>query len=139
VGGATDNITLSSATTHLELFDTIAEEMGVRKRDLNIVYKFSWSKDKDKPKLLNTATHVVKLFKDARTELVDRKTLARKKPDAKALKKTFEVIISDLNSKQGKEKTDKAAKKPQSKVSVCLSACICWRIIKSGTGQATHG
>ncbi|KAF7343438.1 hypothetical protein MVEN_01776500 [Mycena venus] len=115
VGGATDTLTVSSTITHTELFSQIAEEMGVRKKDLVIAYKFSWSKDKDKPKLLNTPAHMVKVFKDAREELVDRKKLAHKKPDAKALKKKFEVVITDLSAKHGKEKTDKAAKKPQSK------------------------
>ncbi|KAJ7266436.1 hypothetical protein B0H12DRAFT_1099604 [Mycena haematopus] len=89
--------------------------MGVRKRDIKITYKFSWSKEKERPKLLGTATHVAKLFKDAREELLDRQKLVRKKPDAKALKKTFEVIITDLTPKNAKEKTDKAVKKPQSK------------------------
>ncbi|KAJ7672891.1 hypothetical protein B0H14DRAFT_2657012 [Mycena olivaceomarginata] len=107
VGGATDTVTVSSAITHTQLFDQITEEMGVCKRELNIV---SWLKDKDKPKLLSTPNHIVKLFKDACEELVNCK-----KPDAKALKKKFEVMITDLSTKNGKEKTDKAAKKQQSK------------------------
>ncbi|KAJ7833164.1 hypothetical protein B0H14DRAFT_2591680 [Mycena olivaceomarginata] len=114
VGGATDTVTVSSAITHTQLFDQITEEMGVCKRELNIAYKFSWLKDKDKPKLLSTPNHIVKLFKDACEELVDRK-----KPDAKVLKKKFEVMITDLSTKNGKEKTDKAAKKPQSKGKRC--------------------
>jgi hypothetical protein len=60
--------------------------MGVCKRELNIAYKFSWLKDKDKPKLLSTPNHIVKLFKDACEELVDRK-----KPDAKVLKKNLKL------------------------------------------------
>ncbi|KAJ7814736.1 hypothetical protein B0H14DRAFT_2603900 [Mycena olivaceomarginata] len=99
-GDATGTVTVSAAITHTQLVDQIAEEMGVRKRELNIAYKFSWLKDKDKPKLLSTPNHIVKLFKDAREELVDRKKLARKKPDAKALRKKFEVMITDLSAKK---------------------------------------
>ncbi|KAJ7883652.1 hypothetical protein B0H14DRAFT_2564728 [Mycena olivaceomarginata] len=110
---ATDTLTYSSEITHLDFTQNVADEMNIRRRDLEIGYKLShWTKDV-LPRVINTPLHLIRLFNAVREE---RKIRARAKNPAK---KPLQVNIIDLQPKQSDKAEPKkpASKKPKSKAS----------------------
>ncbi|KAJ7500142.1 hypothetical protein B0H11DRAFT_2189508 [Mycena galericulata] len=106
---ATDTIIFSSTITHLEFTQKVADEMNIRRKDLEIGYKLShWTKD-ILPRVLTTPMHLIRLFTSAREELKAR--AESKKPS----KKPLQVAIIDLRPKL--QETKKVEKKPKSKAS----------------------
>jgi hypothetical protein len=86
--------------------------MNVRRKNLEIGYKFShWTKD-ILPRVLTTPIHLIRLFTAAREELDAR--ASAKNPS----KKPLQVTIIDLRPKlPEKGEPKKVTKKPKSKVS----------------------
>jgi hypothetical protein len=110
---ATDTLTYSSEITHLDFTQNVADEMNIRRRDLEIGYKLShWTKDV-LPRVINTPIHLIRLFNAVQEE---RKIRARAK---NPVKKPLQVNIIDLRPKQSDKAEPKkpASKKPKSKAS----------------------
>ncbi|KAJ7924674.1 hypothetical protein B0H13DRAFT_2315189 [Mycena leptocephala] len=110
---ATDTLTYSSEITHLDFTQNVADEMNIRRRDLEIGYKLShWTKDV-LPRVIKTPIHLIRLFNAVQEE---RKIRARAKNPAK---KPLQVNIIDLRPKQSDKAEPKkpASKKPKSKAS----------------------
>ncbi|KAJ7027037.1 hypothetical protein C8F04DRAFT_1189986 [Mycena alexandri] len=109
---ATDTLTFSSDTTHVEFTQKLADEMNIRHRDLQIGYKLShWTKDV-LPRVIITPIHLIRLFNAVREERNAR--ASSRNPS----KKPLQVTIVDLRPKHSeKPESKKAAKKPKSKAS----------------------
>ncbi|KAJ7915844.1 hypothetical protein B0H13DRAFT_1871715 [Mycena leptocephala] len=110
---ATDTLTYSSEITHLDFTQNVADEMYIRRRDLEFGYKLShWTKDV-LPRVIKTPIHLIRLFNAVREE---RKIRAHAKNPAK---KPLQVNIIDLRPKQSDKAEPKkpASKKPKSKAS----------------------
>jgi hypothetical protein len=87
---ATDTLTYSSEITHLDFTQNVADEMNIRRRDLEIGYKLShWTKDV-LPRVINTPIHLIRLFNVVQEEC---KIRARAK---NPVKKPLQVNIIDL-------------------------------------------
>ncbi|KAJ7156741.1 hypothetical protein C8R46DRAFT_1226260 [Mycena filopes] len=114
---ATDTLTISSTSTYLEFTQSIADEMNVRRKDLEIGFKLShWTKD-TKPRILSNPMHLLRLFNSAREELA-----ARAKSKARA-KKPLQVTIVDLKVQEKPDsKKGTSSKKPKSKTPKLASA-----------------
>ncbi|KAJ7811183.1 hypothetical protein B0H13DRAFT_1926877 [Mycena leptocephala] len=102
IDGATDELRFLSVTNSDDFFQTVADEMDIRLRDLKIGYRFSTWKAKTLPRKLESGTHLQKLFENARKELDARK--------GSKSKTEFQVQIDNLA-----EKNIKGDKKPEKK------------------------
>ncbi|KAJ7431988.1 hypothetical protein B0H11DRAFT_2297918 [Mycena galericulata] len=106
-----DTISISSSIEHSTFFQQIAEEMGVRRRDMNIAYKFSTWTAKTPPRLLKTPEHLDKLFDNAKKEIGARNQKPEKKAEKKAASsknsrnKRRDSDSDDSNNERPKEKT----------------------------------
>jgi len=70
--------------------------MNVRRKALNLAYKFSTQPQKELPRVLKNAEHLKTLFSQAVKELATRQNLKSK---AKS-KKPFQVLLIDRNLKK---------------------------------------
>ncbi|KAK7027108.1 hypothetical protein R3P38DRAFT_2777199 [Favolaschia claudopus] len=106
VEGATDTTIFSSTISHAVFMQTMADNMDIRKADLKIGYKLSFSKRADLPRILRTPQHLQELFASARGELIARVKNKSRKKDA------VEVTIVDRTPKAPKEMPAKKTGKP---------------------------
>jgi hypothetical protein len=72
IDGAGHSTTYSSNVTWTDFSYQVADEMGIRTKDLSLAYKFSTAPQKELPCMLSTATHLARLFTEARKELGER-------------------------------------------------------------------
>jgi len=112
VDGAADSHTIDSNTSYYDFTVKVSDEMGVRRKDLNLAYKFTTSTQKELPQVLSSEEHLDRLFERAREEL-ERHLKSKAKN-----KKPFKVILVDRDGgvkKKGKGKLAES-KKASSKV-----------------------
>ncbi|KAJ7503209.1 hypothetical protein B0H11DRAFT_2273927 [Mycena galericulata] len=110
---ATDTLTYKSDITHADFTQQVADEMNIRRKELEIGYKFSnWTKDV-LPRVIKTPIQLIRLFNAVQEE---RKARAGART---APKKPLQVNIIDLPPKESEKPESKktTAKKPKSKTS----------------------
>lgn len=106
IDGATDSCTLASDITWSEFTSQVSDEIGVRRKDLKLAYKFSTDTQRALPRLLKTAAHLEALFGGAKMEMA-----ALEKSNSKT-KKPFKVILVDRDAgKKGGNTKAKGSKK----------------------------
>jgi hypothetical protein len=102
LSGASDSHTVSSDIDWTTFSYQISDTMSIPKKSLNLAYRFSTAPQKDRPRLLNSASHLKVLWEGARQELD-----ARKKSKSRGKEKEFNVILVDLDEKtRGKKPTE---------------------------------
>jgi len=112
IDGAADSHQIDSSTSYHDFTVKVSDEMGVRRKDLNLAYKFTTSTQKELPQILNNEEHLDRLFERARDELErHRKSKAKNK-------KPFKVTLVDQDS--GTKKKVKSQSKESKKASRSL-------------------
>ncbi|KAJ7190854.1 hypothetical protein GGX14DRAFT_407609 [Mycena pura] len=100
---ATDTITYPSDITFDDFMQKVADEMNIRRKELDIGYKLStWTKD-IMPRVITTPIHLIRLFNavaEERTVRINARTPA---------KKPLQVTIVDLREKLSEKPASKKA------------------------------
>jgi len=111
IDGAADSHQIDSNTSYHDFTVKVSDEMGVRRKDLNLAYKFTTSTQKEFPQVLNNKEHLDRLFERAQDELErHRKSKAKNK-------KPFKVTLIDQDC--GTKKKAKSQVKESKKASGC--------------------
>jgi hypothetical protein len=108
LSGASDSHIISSDTDWTTFGYQISDAMSIPQKTLNLAYRFSTAPQKERPRLLNSASHLKVLWECAKQELE-----AQEKSKSRGKKKEFNVILVDLD-----EKTQ--GKKPAETKKVCM-------------------
>ncbi|KAJ7214433.1 hypothetical protein GGX14DRAFT_392459 [Mycena pura] len=96
-----DTFKYKSDIDHATFFQTIADDMNVRRKELNLSYKFSTSLAKASAQDLSKPIHVYRLFNSAREELREMK-----KTKSKANKTLKVLIFNYVADDEGKKGSD---------------------------------
>lgn len=101
IDGAMDSAEFDSNTEWSEFTYYVADEIGVKRDNLRLAYKFSTKPVKEPPKHLSRAEHFRALFDEAAITLRELQ-----KSRSKAKSKKFQVILVNLdaNARKGKSR-----------------------------------
>ena len=133
IDGAADSHQIDSSTSYHDFTVKVSDEMGVRRKDLNLAYKFTTSTQKELPQILNNEEHLDRLFERGRDELErHRKSKAKNK-------NPFKVTLIDRDSGTKKAKSQaKESKKASSAGSLYTQWALTCSIYSKDETQETQ-
>jgi hypothetical protein len=94
INGVMDSTEFDSNTTWAKFISYVAGEIGIKRKELKLAYKFSTMPVKEPPKHLSRPEHLHALFSEAVIILRERQ-----KSKLKAKSKKFQVLLVDLDAK----------------------------------------